>query len=634
MIMIKKFFGGIKNIIQKIKQKQHKILSLILCQVYIFALSFSAVYFSFHISKNIEISTLLWLWQHKSVFALSFFIVFSVAELLYLLTFYLYVPLFTVYPAVIVFALTNYIKVFYRSETFVFTDLLLLKETGNIAGNYEIKPTDSVYFAIMVFIFFIIAAIFIKRIKIPLIPRIAVPVAGIILFAFSFNGMIMSQTSYLEKKYQSTTWDLKKEYAENGFLLGFTTSIKRSIMRAPDNYSKNTVLSSAQALGYDNGAEQSEQEEFSGELPNIIVIMNESYWDCYNNLTGISYNQDPMESVRDMMDSHGSGTLLSPLFGGGTSNVEYEFLTGKSIMFYPPNSIIYQQYITKKQWSLAWHFNDLGYDTCAIHPYYNWFWKRSTVYPLLGFNNIYFDTDVKYTEKKGNFVSDLSLTNEIIDKYELLSENGSKPIFNFSISMQNHGGYWAGIYKEPDVQIHLTSGNGDNTDAVCEVFAEGIRYASEAFVALTEYFENIDRPTYIIMFGDHAPSFATNKYLYALNENTEIYPEDKLNQYLTPIIIWSNTGEKIGNIGKISPIMLTVEIFDLTGLPKPPYIKMLSDIKNTATAGFTSLYYLDENSDYVTGGEARQKIQQIIDNLRYCQYDATLGKNYVIDEFE
>ncbi|MCL1857611.1 MAG: LTA synthase family protein [Oscillospiraceae bacterium] len=633
--MIKNFFRKLKNIIKNIQEKQNKIPALILCQLYIILLSFSAVYFSFHISKNIEISALLWLWQHKSVSFLSFFIVFSVAELLYLLTFYLYVPLFTVYPAVILFVFTNYIKVFYRNETFVFTDLLLLKETGDIAGNYEIKPTNSVYFAILVFIFFIIAAILIKRVKIPLIPRITIPIAGVILFAFSFNSIIMSPNSYLEKKYQSTTWDLKKEYYENGFILGFVTSFKRSLVFAPDNYSKNAVLSSAEALGYDN-ASSGENGEFPEELPNIIVIMNESYWDCYNNLTGVAYNQDPMESVRDLMGSHGSGQLLSPLFGGGTSNIEYEFLTGKTIMFYPPNSIIYQQYITKKQWSLAWHFNDLGYSTSAIHPYYHWFWKRSTVFPLLGFENIYFDTDMKYNrpeDKKGSFISDLSLTNEIIDKYELLSDNGRVPIFNFSISMQNHGGYWKGIYKEPDVQIHLTSGNGDNSDDVCEVFGEGIRYASEAFVALTEYFENISRPTYIIMFGDHAPSFANNKYLYALDENAELYPEDILNQYLTPIIIWSNTGEKTGNIGTITPIMLTVEIFDLTGLPKPPYIKMLSDIKST-TSGFTPLYYLDDNGSVVEGGEVKQSIEKIIENLRYCQYDATLGKNYVIDEFE
>ena len=628
--MIKKFFNGLKNKIKNIKNRQNKIVSLILCQLFILLLSFSAVYFSFHISKNIEISTLLWLWQNKTVFFLTFFIVFSSAELLYLFTFYLYVPLFIIYPAVILFAFANYIKVFYRNETFVFTDLLLLKEMGDISGNYEIKPTNSVYMSIFFFIFLIIAALFIRRIKIPLIPRIAIPAASILLFAVSFNNIIMSPTSYLEKKYADTVWDLKKEYAENGFILGYITSFKRSLFYAPDNYNKNTVLSSAQELGYDNNTPDVLPPD---ELPNIIVVMNESYWDCYNNLTGIAYNQDPMEAVRPIMESHGHGRFLSPLFGGGTSNVEYEFLTGKSIMYYPPHSIIFQQYITKKQWSIAWHFNGLGYNTFAIHPYYHWFWKRSTIYPLLGFENIYFDTDIKYTAKidKNQFISDMSLTNEIIDKYELLSDDGNMPVFNFSISMQNHGGYWDGIYKDPEVK--LTVKNGDNTDAVCEVFGEGIRYASEAFVALTEYFENISRPTYIIMFGDHAPSFANNKFLYALDADTNIYAEDKFNQYIMPIIIWSNTGENIGNIGTISPIMLTAEIFDIAGLPKPPYIKMLSDIKNTTT-GFTSLYYLDSNGLLVEDSELKQKIDNIINNLRYCQYDATLGKNYVINEFE
>ncbi|MCL2699567.1 MAG: hypothetical protein FWE68_04590, partial [Defluviitaleaceae bacterium] len=184
-----------------------------------------------------------------------------------------------------------------------------------------------------------------------------------------------------------------------------------------------------------------------------------------------------------------------------------------------------------------------------------------------------------------------------------------------------------------DVQIQLTEKTGGNTDAVCEVFGEGIRFASEAFAALTNYFENVSRPTYIVMFGDHAPSFANNKKLYAPDENDALYPEDEINQYIAPIVIWSNTGENFGDVGTLSTVMLTEILFDIAKLPKPPYIRMLSEVKKTTT-GFTYQYYLDSNGNVVENGELRRKIEEKTENLRYCQYDATFGKKYVINEFK
>jgi hypothetical protein len=135
------------------------------------------------------------------------------------------------------------------------------------------------------------------------------------------------------------------------------------------------------------------------------------------------------------------------------------------------------------------------------------------------------------------------------------------------------------------------------------------------------------------MFGDHGPSFAGDKYLYASDEEVNMYPEDKFHQYITPIVIWSNTGENFGDIGTLTPIMLNAKIFDLAKLPKPPYIQMLSGLGDT-TAGFTHMYRLDSEGNLSEDPELMKKIDEISENLRYLQYDATLGKNYAVNEFE
>jgi hypothetical protein len=115
-----------------------------------------------------------------------------------------------------------------------------------------------------------------------------------------------------------------------------------------------------------------------------------------------------------------------------------------------------------------------------------------------------------------------------------------------------------------------------------------------------------------------------------------------------PLLIWTNrdnpeTGEMIRNIGTVTPQMLANEIFNITGMPKPAYMQMLENIKQT-TRGFTSRYMLDENGnhsetndfkyfEYYEYAEDFEKIKNIHDKMRVVQYDATIGRNYFIDEF-
>ena len=311
--------------------------------------------------------------------------------------------------------------------------------------------------------------------------------------------------------------------------------------------------------------------------------------------------------------------------------------------------MIYQIFVTKKHWSLAWYFREYGYATTAIHPYYDWFWKRNTVYPLLGFENIYFneiETDedgaiisssLNYIDIKGRYISDQAVSWEIISRYKMFSEEGDKPVFTFAVTMQNHGPY-SGQYGA-DTQIRMINDFDDRSRRIVETFAEGIRYASEAFVYLTEYFKNIERPTYIIMFGDHSPVPIVQMdeyFAFSYNEDTPFTRDVIYKRYTTPIVVWTNfddpeTDEKIKDIKTVTSPMLTNELFNITGMPKPAYIKMLENVKNT-TRGFTFAYVLDENGDQRPANNFKT-IEDIYKKLRVVQYDATLGKNYFIDEF-
>ncbi len=79
--------------------------------------------------------------------------------------------------------------------------------------------------------------------------------------------------------------------------------------------------------------------------------------------------------------------MLVSVFGGGTSNSEYEFLTGNSVSSLPLNGNAYTQFVKHKVPSLASQLKQQGYDTLASHPYKHTDGTEIRVYPLLGFDN-------------------------------------------------------------------------------------------------------------------------------------------------------------------------------------------------------------------------------------------------------
>lgn len=623
------------------RKNQEKSTVIIFSQVYIFFLAFCITFFIFRLLTNLEISTLGMLFGDNMGellprFLLSWLIVLLVCEFLYFTTFFLYTPLFIVYPLITVAGVANVAKINFRNEPLVFSDLLLSREVINIASEYPLGLGRYLPWLLPIFILLLILPLCLRRMSFDIKKRVISGVGALIITGAFFAHTLVAERTLVEQTALFRIWNPVQEYQNNGFILNFMISIKRSIIFAPPDYSRNNAREFALSLGYPENHAMAEPPEI---LPNVIVIMNESFWDT-DNLTGVAFHQDPLEAVRGIMERTGNPSLLVPHMGGGTANIEFEFLTGNNIIYYPPGSMIYQQFINRRQWSLAWYFRDFGYATTAIHPYYDWFWRRNIVYPLLGFENIYFDDgSLHYIDRMGRFISDKSVSREIISRYQMFSENGERPVFTFAVTMQNHGPYYRRYFGD-DHQIHLVNQLDTHTAALVETFAEGVRFSSEAFIYLTEYFADVERPTYIMMFGDHAPSpIANMTELYAFTEDGKMTEDELFRRYVTPIIVWSNQSspkfyETANNIRTVTPQMLTVELFNITGMPKPAYIEMLANIKNT-TRGFTHLYKLDADGNHspTNNFENSPAIREIHDKLRVVQYDATLGRNYFINQF-
>ena len=75
-----------------------------------------------------------------------------------------------------------------------------------------------------------------------------------------------------------------------------------------------------------------------------------------------------MPVFTSLKDNYSSGYLLTPSFGAGTANTEFEVLTGMSMDYFGPGEYPYTTIMRETtSESAAYDLKDYGYATHAIH---------------------------------------------------------------------------------------------------------------------------------------------------------------------------------------------------------------------------------------------------------------------------
>lgn len=338
--------------------------------------------------------------------------------------------------------------------------------------------------------------------------------------------------------------------------------------------------------------------------PNIIILLSEAFWDI-TRIKSLQFSEDPAPMFHALQEKFTHGTLLSPMFGGGTANVELEVLTGHSMRFFPEDSTPYEQYIKQPTASLASLLAGQGYKTTAISPFYHWFFNSSEVYKHLGFSRFisleYFNPD----EYVGPYIGDHAVVRRIIEE----SERSSGPDFIFANTMENHYHYWPGKFKKNHIEVKSNMSNA--VTGIAETYAQGLSGADRALQELVLHFNRLKEPTIIVFFGDHLPSL---EKLLVYKESNYISGEDDPDflekMHNTPVVVWSNylpkeTKEEL----HMSPSFLGPYILNLAKRPGSPYMDFLSDLYRKMPVLPPKTYYEAMNIDVnlVQQYEDRQK---------------------------
>lgn len=472
-----------------------------------------------------------------------------------------------------IFGLANRYVVDFRGTPIVPWDFFSLGTAVSVADNYSFTIKWKTAFVLIAFIWILlIASKSCVRLQRPVI-RIPAAVLHVILLGVF---VIAIQNSNVQSFFgmDTTLFTLNVLYRNNGIAGAFLGNLRFINIEEPEGYSAAAVEKLALAVEEDDSGADVQQKE---QYPNIIVIMDEAFSDL--SVWGdFGTSQEVMPFFKSLQEEAVGGELYVSVKGGNTANTEFEFLTGDSMAFLPAGSVPYQQYINDSLPSIASYLKSLGYSTSAIHPYNASGWDRDEVYPYMGFDEFLSREDFTNPLTMRGYISDQSAFEKIREVFE--EKEAGSSAFIFEVTMQNHGGYSRST-PDFDSYIKLTGVENKTTSVLAtEKYLTLMNQTDLALRQLVEYFDSVEEPVVLVMFGDHQPSdYITN----VIQRICGVEPADTLEYmqqgYRVPFVIWSNFGLEHEYYNALSVNYMGSLVLEQAGLPRTGYQKFLNNLR-------------------------------------------------------
>jgi len=352
-------------------------------------------------------------------------------------------------------------------------------------------------------------------------------------------------------------------------------------------------------------------------LPNIVFVMSESHWDATQLDKSIPRNITPTINKNQV------STLLSPSFGGGTANVEFEVLTSLNT-YLNHNELAYVSKLKRPTYSLPMYLNSLGYETTAMHNNGKYFYNRSAVYHNLGFNRftsienmINMADRAKYINAAGWATDDL-----IYNSIENQLKNTDKPQFIYAISVENHPMYGDDRFGKDHFKINK-KGISESSKRALNTYLTGMQRADEKFKTLIENVKQLDRPTIVIFFGDHLPNLQNvyDEYGFFKSEQDKTEKKD-VRFFETPLAVWANfpIDKKQFQGSFVAAHFLAPKVLEAAHVPLSPYYTFIDKVnscyKTVHQTGIEPQKSCDSNS------------AEILKQYKDMNMDVLNGKNF------
>ncbi len=528
--------------------------------------------------------------------------------------------------------IANYYVLNFKGDPIVPSDLMSASTAFSVSGNYsyEIQPVF-VWNGLLILLYLALLLNCARPGKISWKPRLVI-LSLILVFSTALGILVIEQKTLKSAGIKNNVWDQKKGYAKNGLFFGFVLNMNSLVQEKPSDYSAGAArdIAGYYEEKYANRTEEKKKgrlETKDGTKPNIIAIMNEAFSDL-SVVNPLMTNADYMPFIRSMDKNTIKGNLYMSIYGSGTCNSEFEFLTGNNVGFLRNGIITYTQVVKDTLPNMTYLLKGQGYaGNLALHPYLATGWNRIKVYEEMGFDAFYSQEDFTNPLMYRKYISDQSDFEKITELYEARDpEEG--PFYLFNVTMQNHGGFDK-TYSNFNQEIHITDNHASDK---ANQYLSLIKKTDDAFRYLINYFEKVDEPTIIVMFGDHQPSLGTDFYdgLYGKPWG-KLKGEERLKKYITPFIIWANYPIKKGNVEKMSANYLGAYVMTQAGLKTSPYQKFLMDLYEDLPV-INAMGAVDSEGNYYKDG-LDSPYKDRVKQYQILQYNNLIDTRHTVESF-
>lgn len=522
-----------------------------------------------------------------------------------------------------IWILAHYFVYQCRGSIFVPSDLRAAGTAATVVEKYDFFINTDIWRMLMFSLIIIMIAVNGKQVRV-LKGRRNFSIVGTLILSLLIFGWYQSDfIDYMQLPYVIYKQDIW--YDQVGYTLGFIEIMKKNHIKAPDNYSKKEIKQLAQEYG-------SLRENREAVLPDIIVVMNEAFSDLEDVAT-IETNQDYMPYYHSLTTDRSTavGRTLVSVLGGNTCQSEYEFLTGNSLEF-ASNVVPYATEINGKINSIVSTLKSQGYHTIATHPNVSTNWRRNVVYKYMQFDELHFIESYEDPECFRKYVSDREVFNKVLSW--LVDENREDPIFVFAITMQNHGGYDGKSLTEGE-KLPIIRNGIEEAEGIDE-YLSLIYESDKALEELITKVDMLDKPTVVVMFGDHFPMMTDELLSTAKDEKTYQNELEKSQaMYGTPYIIHANYDVDMSQIPQyLSVNYLAANILKVCGLKMTAYDNYLLDMEKDIPA-FNAYGFLTKEGNWYQYSEScpneyKEKFEEF-NMLQYnSRYDDALPQMFAL----
>ncbi len=527
-------------------------------------------------------------------------------------------------------------RIYYTSDTLQITDILFLQNATEVAGmadntflyciNYLLFPTILTAIFVFYLTYYInLASIKIKDFKKQLVKGLVA--VGILVLLFipnePFNKFLVTHPYNIYNSGDpAITASNTRYYKKFGVLPGLYGKLIESRRFKPDGYNQEELVTLLN---------KAEKVEGTWKKPNIIVVFSESYWDL-SKLKDIKFDKDVNPNYHKLQEEGKFIEMIAPAYGGMSSNVEFEIMTGGSLDFFGKGYTPYMQFfkdnVSEDDPNIIRELKANGYKTKVLNS------SSATMFNCARIYSFFYGIDeqthlydeLKLEEKgydwktNGTYVTDAYLTDKVEEYFD--NKPADEKIFYFVITMGGHMPYYEDKYDEYDINI-VESPYNDDINGVVHSYAQGIYLADKELGRLYDYINTLDEETIIVFFGDHLPHLSISNgedALFSTGFLDEDYNlESVYKQYNTSALILSNYDIEFDDTKYLSPDLLFAYILNNMDLDLSPYYKWLYHTKDVLPSS-NFVVSQDKSGKIYYTLELSGEMKEVYDLRRNMQY--------------